>query len=77
MNSEKRREGYNSRQICKQALIKLSLAYSFRKMFFISQNLKHVLVTHSFIEVLIFFINSSIGVYFSLHPAHQRNIDCK
>ena len=35
----------NSRQIYKQAIIKLLLAYSFRKIFFIGQNLKHVHMT--------------------------------
>ena len=39
----------------KMAIIKLSLAYSFRKMFFIGQNLKHVYMTYSFFELLIFF----------------------
>ena len=39
----------------KQAIIKLSLAYSFRKMFVIGQNLKHVQMTYSFLELLIFF----------------------
>ena len=42
-------------KFCKQAIIKLSLAYSFRKMFFIGQNLKHVHMTYSFLELLIFF----------------------
>ena len=45
----------NSRQICKQAIIKLSLACSFRKMLFIGQNLKYVHMTYSFLELLIFF----------------------
>ena len=36
---------YFFRIICKQAIIKLSLACSFRKMFFIGQNLKHVHMT--------------------------------
>ena len=45
----------NSRYICKQAIIKLSLAYSFRTKFFIGQNLKHVHMTYSFLELLIFF----------------------
>ena len=38
-----------------QAIIKLSLAYSFRKIFFIGQNLKHVHMTYSLLELLIFF----------------------
>ena len=41
----------NSRKMCKQATIKLSLAYSFRNMFFIGQNLKYVHMTY----FLIFF----------------------
>ena len=41
--------------ICKQAIIELSLAYGFRKMFFISQNLKNVHMAYSFLEHLIFF----------------------
>ena len=41
--------------ICKQAIIELSLAYGFRKMFFISQNLKNVHMTCSFLEHLSFF----------------------
>ena len=45
----------NSRQICKQAIIKLSLAISFPKMFFISQNLNHIHMTCSLVELLIFF----------------------
>ena len=45
----------NYLQICKQAIIKLSLACSFRKMLFIGQNLKHVHMTYSFLELLIFF----------------------
>ena len=36
---------YFFRIICKQAIIKLSLACSFQKMFFIGQNLKHVHMT--------------------------------
>ena len=38
----------------KKAIIKLLLGYTFRKMFIIGQNLKHVQVTHSFHETLIF-----------------------
>ena len=45
----------DSRQTCKQAIIKLSLAYSSQKMLFIGQNLKMVHSTHSFLESLIFF----------------------
>ena len=36
------------------AIIKLSLVYSFRRMFFIGQNLKHVHMAYSFLELLIF-----------------------
>ena len=45
----------NSRWICKQAIIKLSLAHSFRKMFLIGQNSKQAHMTYSFLELLIFF----------------------
>ena len=65
----------NSRQICKQAIIKLLLAYSFWKMFFIGQNLNHlhmILFAGTFRLPL---INSSrywlFGVYFS---PYDRNI---
>ena len=58
MNSEK---SYDKSS--KQVKIKLSLAYIFRKMFFIGQNLKHVHMTYSFLELL---INSC-----------QRNIVCE
>ena len=63
------------RQICKQVIVKLLLAYSFWKMFFIGQNLKDVHMTNSHDLLL---IKSSkyllFGVYFSLH---QRNNVCK
>ena len=42
-------------KFCKHVIIKLSLAYSFRKMFLIGQNLKHVHMAYSFLELLIFF----------------------
>ena len=43
-----------------KALIKLSLDYSFREMFFIGQNLIHVLMKYSFVELFdLLFINSS------------------
>ena len=45
----------NSRQICKQSIIKLSLAYTFWRIFFIGQNLNQVYMTYSFLELLIFF----------------------
>ena len=44
-------------------MIKLSLAYSFRKMFFIGQNLKHVHMTYSFLELLIFFWLTQVDIY--------------
>ena len=53
----------SSPQICKQAIIKLSLAYSFRKMFFIGQNLNHVHMT--------FFLN-----FWSSFDLTQLDIDC-
>ena len=72
----------NSWEICQHAIIKLSVAYSFRRMFFIGQNLKHVLMTYSFLELLIFFLLTLIQKYrYSLFGAyfspHQRNIICK
>ena len=72
----------NSWEICQRAIIKLSVAYSFRRMFFIGQNLKHVLMTYSFLELLIFFLLTLIQKYrYSLFGAyfspHQRNIICK
>ena len=45
----------NSRQICKQSVMKLPLAYSFQKMFFIGQNFNRVYMTYYFLELLIFF----------------------
>ena len=53
----------NSRQICKQAIIKLSLAYSFREMFFIGQNLNHLHMK--------FFLN-----FWSFFALTQVDIDC-
>ena len=47
----------------------MSFAYSFRKMLFIGQNLKHVHMTYSFLELFLVF-----GVYFS---PHQGNIVCE
>ena len=54
MNSEKscKRQLFS---ICKQATVKLSLTYSFQKMLFIGQNLKHNHMASSFFELLIFF----------------------
>ena len=52
----------NSRQICKQAIIKLSLDYTFRK-FSNGQNLKHVHMTYFFLELLIFFWLTLADVY--------------
>ena len=45
----------NSQQFCKQAIIKLSLAYSFWKKKLIGQNLKHIHTIYSILELLIFF----------------------
>ena len=45
------------------------MAYSFRKMFFIGENLKHVYMAYYFLEFLIFFWLTLV-VYFS---PHQRN----
>ena len=53
----------NSWEICQHAIIKLSVAYSFRRMFFIGQNLKHVLMTYSFLKLLIFFLLILIQKY--------------
>ena len=47
------------------------LTYSFRKMFFIGQNLKYVHMTYSFLELLIFFLLTLLRFFFS---PHQRNI---
>ena len=45
------------------------MVYSFRKMFFIGQNLKHVHMTNSFLELLIFFC---LEFYFSPHQRIYR-----
>ena len=55
--------GNNSRYIYKQTIIKLSLAYSFRKTFFIVQNFKYVHITCSFLELLIFFWLTLADIY--------------
>ena len=39
------------------------MAYSFWKMFFIGQNLNHVHMTYSFLELLIFFL-TQVDIYF-------------
>ena len=45
--TQRKAVSYNcSPQLCKQVMIKLLLAYSFRKMFSIGQNLKHVPMTN-------------------------------
>ena len=44
-------------------IIKLSLACSFQKMFFIGQKLKHVHMTYYFLELLIFFWLALVGIY--------------
>ena len=53
-------------------MIKRLLAYSFREMFIIGQYSKHVHVTHSFHELLIFFWLALVDIFifkfdFSLH----------
>ena len=50
--------------------MKLVLAYSFQKMFFIGQNLKHVHMTNSCDLLIKFSKYLLLGVYFSLQ---QRN----
>ena len=64
MNSEK---SYDKSS--KQVKIKLSLAYIFRKMFFIGQNLKHVHMTYSFLELFIFF-----GLTLDIISHHTKEI---
>ena len=49
--------------ICKQTIIELLLAYSFRKMLFIDQNLKHLHITYSFLERLIFVRLTLVNIY--------------
>ena len=44
------------------------MAYSFRKMFFIGQTLKHVHMTYSFLELLIFFWLFSVWSLFLATP---------
>ena len=39
------------------------MAYSFRKMLLIGQNLKHVHMTYSFLELLIFFWLTQVDIY--------------
>ena len=62
----------DSRQTCKQAIIKLSLAYNSQKMLFIGQNLKMVHSTHSFLERLIFF--DQIDILYHMNNAFQISI---
>ena len=62
--------GNNSRSICKQAIIKLSLAYSFQKMFFNGQNVNHIHMAYFFLEILIFFWLTQVDIsclYFISH----------
>ena len=54
-HGEKSRATITLGKFCEQPIIKLPLAYGFRKMFFIGQNLKHVHMTYSFLELLILF----------------------
>ena len=53
----------NSQYICKQAIIKLSWVHSFRKIFSIGQNLKHVHMTCYFLEFLVFFWLTLVNGY--------------
>ena len=49
-------------------MIKLLLAYSFQKMLLIGQSSKHVHMTYSFLELLIFFLfNSSTYLLFKVY----------
>ena len=43
-------------------------------MFFISQNLKHILVTYSFLELLIFFLSILVQIFISYHILHIKAI---
>ena len=58
----------------KQAIIKLSLAYNFQKMFFIGQNLKQLLVTYSFLEIFIFFLSTLVQIFISHQILHIKEI---
>ena len=40
------------------------MAYSFRKMFFIGQKLKHVHITYSLLELFIFFLLYLLDIYY-------------
>ena len=75
MKSAEVRERQLLSVICKQAITKLLLAYSFQKVFFISKDLKHVHVTYSFDELFIFFRSIMLNVFclkFNF-PVHQKN----
>ena len=53
------------------------MAYIFQKMFFIDQNLQHVHMTYSFLELLAFFWLTLVDVYsiaWSLFLTTPRNI---
>ena len=52
-----------SRKIRKQVMIKFSFTYSFLKIFFISQNLKHFQMTYSFLEFLVFYSLNLVDIY--------------
>ena len=58
-------------KFCKQAIMKLSLAYNFRKMFFIGQNLKHVHMTYSFLELLNMYVNINFMGNQSWNTIHE------
>ena len=54
--------------------MKLSLAYNFRAMVFITQNFNHLHVAHSFDELLINFSRSFLLKFdFSLHKIIEIN----
>ena len=63
------------RWFCKQAIAKLLLAYTFQKIFFIGYKLKHVHVTYSVHDFLIFFMINSNKCFFCLKfdfSLHQK-----
>ena len=64
------------RQICKQAIIILLFAYSLRKIFFVGKNSKYVPFTYSFLELLIFFLLTLVGI-FSWYRFHTTSKNCK
>ena len=55
-------------------MIKLLLADTYRKMFFIGQNLKHVHITFSFLEFLFFFLSLVVDICFEFIFNYIRKI---